>query len=50
MFKAKDGTEKPGYDVVAERPESVVAGGCDAGPERAASCARRGRAEAILPD
>ncbi len=26
IFKAKDGTERPGYDVVAERPESVVSG------------------------
>ncbi len=35
MFKAKDGTEKPGYDVVAERPESVVSGRVvTRGPER----------------
>ncbi len=26
IFKAKDGLEKPGYDVMAERPESVVSG------------------------
>ncbi len=26
IFKAKDGLEKPGYDVIAERPESVVSG------------------------
>src|SRR5919201_5251438 len=26
MFKAKDGKENPRYDVVAERPESVVSG------------------------
>ncbi len=26
MFKAKDGTERDGYDVIAERPESVVSG------------------------
>jgi bifunctional non-homologous end joining protein LigD len=25
-FKAKDGTERPGYDVLAERPESVKSG------------------------
>src|SRR5260370_42603184 len=36
MFKAKDGKEKPGYDVVAERPESVVSGRVlTRGPERA---------------
>jgi bifunctional non-homologous end joining protein LigD len=36
MFKAKDGKEKPGYDVVAERPESVVSGRvATRGPERA---------------
>src|SRR3954471_11356652 len=35
MFKAKDGTEKPDYDVVAERPESVVSGRVvTRGPER----------------
>ena len=26
MFKGKDGTEDPSYDVVAARPESVVSG------------------------
>jgi bifunctional non-homologous end joining protein LigD len=26
LFKAKDGTERPGYDVVSERPESVLSG------------------------
>src|SRR5437868_9734528 len=26
LFKGKDGTENPSYDVVAERPESVVSG------------------------
>ncbi len=26
FFKAKDGTEKPGFDVIAERPESVKSG------------------------
>ena len=36
MFKAKDGKENPGYDVVAERPESVVSGRvASRGPERA---------------
>lgn len=36
MFKAKDGKENPGYDVVAERPESVVSGRvATRGPERA---------------
>src|SRR5215475_7113484 len=35
MFKAKDGTERSGYDVVAERPESVVSGRvATRGPER----------------
>jgi bifunctional non-homologous end joining protein LigD len=35
LFKAKDGTEHPGYDVVAERPESVVSGRrLTRGPER----------------
>src|SRR5438067_6805610 len=35
MFKAKDGKENPGYDVVAERPESVVSGRvATRGPER----------------
>src|SRR5207253_4776384 len=36
MFKAKDGKENPAYDVVAERPESVVSGRvATRGPERA---------------
>ena len=36
MFKAKDGKENPGYDVVAERPESVVSSRvATRGPERA---------------
>ena len=35
LFKAKDGTERPDYDVVAERPESVVSGrSVTRGPER----------------
>ncbi len=35
LFKAKDGTERPDYDVVAERPESVVSGRrLTRGPER----------------
>jgi bifunctional non-homologous end joining protein LigD len=36
MFKAKDGKEDPKYDVVADRPESVVSGRvATRGPERA---------------
>src|SRR2546423_9719509 len=36
MFKAKDGKENPSYDVLAERPESVVSGRvATRGPERA---------------
>jgi len=52
MFKAKDGTEKPGYDVVAERPESVVSGRVvTRGPERSGKLrAPRPAPEAILPD
>ncbi len=35
LFKAKDDAARPGYDVVAERPESVVTGRVAArGPER----------------
>ena len=35
LFKAKDGTERPDYDVVAEHPESVVSGRrLTRGPER----------------
>ncbi|HET6984218.1 MAG TPA: non-homologous end-joining DNA ligase, partial [Myxococcaceae bacterium] len=35
LFKAKDGTERPDFDVVAERPESVVSGRrLTRGPER----------------
>jgi bifunctional non-homologous end joining protein LigD len=38
FFKAKDGTEKTGYDVIAERPESVVSGRkLTRGPERQAN-------------
>ena len=34
-IKAKDGTERPGYDVIAERPESVASGRrLTRGPER----------------
>jgi bifunctional non-homologous end joining protein LigD len=52
MFKAKDGTERPGYDVVAERPESVVSGRVvTRGPERSGKLrAPRPAPEAILPD
>ena len=50
MFKAKDGTEKPGYDVIAERPESVVSGRvATRGPERSGKLrAPRPAPEAIL--
>jgi bifunctional non-homologous end joining protein LigD len=35
MFKAKDGTERPDYDVIAEEPQSVVSGrSVTRGPER----------------
>jgi len=35
LFKAKDGTERPDFDVVAERPESVASGRrVTRGPER----------------
>jgi bifunctional non-homologous end joining protein LigD len=35
LFKAKDGTERPNYDVIAERPESVASGRrVTRGPER----------------
>src|SRR5215469_844244 len=35
LFKAKDGTERPDYDVVVERPESVASGRrVTRGPER----------------
>jgi bifunctional non-homologous end joining protein LigD len=38
LFKAKDGTERPKYDVVVERPESVVSGRrLTRGPERQAA-------------
>jgi len=47
MFKAKDGTEKPDYDVVAERPESVVSGRVvTRGPERSGKL----RAPRAAPD
>jgi bifunctional non-homologous end joining protein LigD len=51
MFKAKDGTENPAYDVVAERPESVVSGRvATRGPERKEKLrAPRAAPEAILP-
>ena len=50
MFKAKDGTEKAGYDVVAERPESVVSGRVvTRGPERKGKLSLpRAAPEAIL--
>ena len=50
MFKAKDGTENPAYDVIAERPESVVSGRVlTRGPERDKELrAPRAEPEAIL--
>ena len=50
FFKAKDGKEKPGYDVIAERPESVVSGRVlTRGPERAGTLrAPRAAPEEIL--
>ena len=51
MFKAKDGAEDPSYDVIAERPESVVSGRViTRGPERSGKLrAPRAAPEAILP-
>ncbi|TMA41726.1 MAG: ATP-dependent DNA ligase [Deltaproteobacteria bacterium] len=50
MFKAKDGKENPAYDVVAERPESVVSGRvATRGPERSGKLrAPRAAPDAIL--
>ena len=50
MFKAKDGAENPSYDVVAERPESVVSGRVvTRGPERSGKLrAPRAAPDAIL--
>ena len=50
MFKAKDGTERSGYDVVAERPESVVSGRVvTRGPERKGKLSQpRAAPDAIL--
>ncbi|MGZ6141705.1 MAG: DNA ligase D, partial [Myxococcales bacterium] len=50
MFKAKDGTERSDYDVVAERPESVVSGRvATRGPERSGKLrAPRAAPDAIL--
>lgn len=50
MFKAKDGTEDPSYDVIEKRPESVVSGRVvTRGPERAGSLrAPRPGPEALL--
>jgi bifunctional non-homologous end joining protein LigD len=50
MFKAKDGKENPSYDVVAERPESVVSGRVvTRGPERVGTLrAPRAAPEKIL--
>jgi len=51
MFKAKDGTEQPSYDVIAERPESVVSGrAITRGPERSGKLRTpRAAPETILP-
>src|SRR5689334_3831375 len=51
MFKAKDGKENPEYDVIAERPESVVSGRvATRGPERSGKLrAPRPAPDAILP-
>ncbi len=50
MFKAKDGAENPAYDVITERPESVVSGRVvTRGPERAGALrAPRPAPDAIL--
>ncbi|TMA18693.1 MAG: DNA ligase D [Deltaproteobacteria bacterium] len=50
IFKAKDGTENPSYDVIAERPESVVSGRvATRGPERSGKLrAPRAAPDAIL--
>ena len=50
MFKAKDGKENPAYDVIAERPESVVSGRvATRGPERSGKLrAPRAAPDAIL--
>src|SRR5205085_4117654 len=50
IFKAKDGKENPAFDVIAERPESVVSGRvATRGPERAGSLrAPRAAPDAIL--
>ncbi|MCA1827870.1 MAG: DNA ligase D [Myxococcales bacterium] len=50
MFKAKDGAENPAYDVIAERPESVVSGRiATRGPERSGKLrAPRAAPDAIL--
>ena len=50
MFKAKDGKENPSWDVIAERPESVVSGRVvTRGPERSGKLrAPRAAPDAIL--
>jgi bifunctional non-homologous end joining protein LigD len=52
MFKAKDGKERPEYDVVEERPESVVSGRRETrGPERKGALrTTRPAPEVILKD
>jgi bifunctional non-homologous end joining protein LigD len=48
MFKAKDSAAKPAYDVVAERPESIVSGRtATRGPERAGASGKGSSARAL---
>ena len=48
MFKAKDASAKPGYDVVAERPESIVSGRvATRGPERVGASDKGASAHAL---
>jgi bifunctional non-homologous end joining protein LigD len=48
MFKAKDGSAKPGYDVVAERPESILSGRmATRGPERVGASDKGASAHAL---
>jgi len=48
MFKAKDAAAKPGYDVVAERPESIVSGRvATRGPERVGASDKGASAQAL---
>src|SRR5580658_3480400 len=48
MFKAKDASAKPGYDVVTERPESIVSGRvATRGPERVGASDKGSSAHAL---